>query len=79
MITGGSLFSQVLSLIDRTLFHKAVKEHQTEKSAKGFSSWTQFVSLLFSQLAGANSLREIKGGLTCTKIGAIVVLGGSFG
>ena len=63
MITGGSLFSQVLSMVDRQLFCKAAKEHQTEKSAKGFSSWTQFVSLLFSQFAGANSLREISGGL----------------
>ena len=63
MINGGSLFSQVLSLIDRHLFHKAVLEHKTEKFSKGFSSWSQFVSLLFSQFAGANSLREISGGL----------------
>jgi diacylglycerol kinase len=63
MISGGSLFSQVLSLVDRVKFQQAIKEHQTEKSAKGFSSWSQFVSLLFSQFAGANSLREISGGL----------------
>jgi hypothetical protein len=63
MINGGSLFSQVLSLIDRALFQKAAKEHQAERSSKGFSSWSQFVSLMFSQFAGANSLREISGGL----------------
>ena len=63
MVHGGSLFSQVISLIDRQLFHQAVKRHQTERSAKGFSSWTQLISLLFSQFAGANSLREISGGL----------------
>ena len=63
MINGGSLFSQVLSLIDRHLFHNAALEHKTEKFTKGFSSWSQFVSLLFSQFAGANSLREISGGL----------------
>lgn len=67
MISGGSLFSQVISLIDRQLFHQAVKRHQTEKSAKGFSSWTQLVSLLFSQFAGANSLREISGGLATVR------------
>lgn len=67
MINGGSLFSQVLSLIDRHLFHKAVIEHQTEWASKGFSSWTQFVSLLFSQFAGANSLREISGGLATVR------------
>jgi len=63
MISSGSLFSQVISLIDRALFQQAVKRHQVEKSSKGFSSWTQLVSLLFSQFAGANSLREISGGL----------------
>ena len=63
MISSGSLFSQVISLIDRPHFQQAVKHHQTEKSAKGFSSWTQLVSLLFSQFAGAHSLREIASGL----------------
>jgi hypothetical protein len=67
MISGGSLFSQVISLIDRQLFHLAVKRHQAEKSAKGFSSWTHLVSLLFSQFAGANSLREISGGLATVR------------
>lgn len=63
MINGGSLFSQVLSLIDRALFQKEVKAHHTERSSKGSTSWSQFVSLMFSQFAGANSLREIAGGL----------------
>lgn len=63
MIKAASLFSQVLSLIDRRLFQRACLSYQTERSSKGFSSWTQFVSLLFSQFAGANSLREIAGGL----------------
>ena len=63
MIKVASLFSQVLSLIDRRLFQRACIEYQTEKSSKGFSSWNQLVSLLFSQFAGANSLREIAGGL----------------
>lgn len=67
MINGGGLFSQVLSLIDRHLFPKAVIEHQPERSSKGFSSWEQFVSLMFSQFAGANSLREISGGLATVR------------
>lgn len=63
MIKVASLFSQVLSLIDHHLFQKACLEYQTERCSKGFSSWNQFVSLLFSQFAGANSFREISGGL----------------
>ncbi|MDR1657931.1 MAG: DUF4372 domain-containing protein [Deltaproteobacteria bacterium] len=50
-------------MIDLHLFQKVCLEYQTEKCSKGFSSWNQFVSLLFSQFAGANSLREITGGL----------------
>jgi hypothetical protein len=64
MINAGSLFAQVLSLVDRYKFHKAVVEFKTERSSKGFSSWTQFISLLFSQFAHADSLREITGGLS---------------
>lgn len=75
MIKVASLFSQVLSLVDRNLFERAVRQYGTERSAKGFSSWEQFVSLLFAQLAGANSLREISDGLASC-MGKLQHLGG---
>ena len=62
MIKTASCFSQVISLIDRQRFAQAVFELETKKSAKGFSCWDQLVSMLFCQLGGANSLREISGG-----------------
>ncbi|MDR1921568.1 MAG: DUF4372 domain-containing protein, partial [Candidatus Adiutrix sp.] len=34
-----SMFAQLLSLIDRGNFQKAVKERGSDKGAKGFSSW----------------------------------------
>jgi len=40
-----------------------VKETRSERHARGFSSWSQFVSMLFCQLGHAFSLREISGGL----------------
>jgi hypothetical protein len=40
-----------------------VKETKSERHPRGFSSWSQFVSMLFCQLGRANSLREISGGL----------------
>ena len=40
-----------------------VKETKSERHARGFSSWSQFVSMLFCQLGRAHSLREITGGL----------------
>ena len=75
MIQTASLFSQALSLVHRPSFEKLVKEHSTEKSAKGFTSWMHFVSLMFSQLAGALSLREVSDGLASCQ-GKIRHLGG---
>jgi len=63
MLRGTSLFGQVLSLISRTEFERAVRHHRAEHAAKGFACWDQFVSMLFCQLAQAKSLREICGGL----------------
>lgn len=60
-----SIFSQVLKLFSRGDFEKAVKEHKTERHARGFTSWGQFMAMLFCQLGRAHSLREICGGLAC--------------
>jgi hypothetical protein len=63
MIRTGSLFSQILSLFQRSDFARHVRELKAEHRAKGFSSWDQFVAMLFCQLAPARSLREISDGL----------------
>jgi hypothetical protein len=74
MVQVASLFAQMLSLISRREFHKAVRQRRAEKAAKGFSCWDQFVAMLFCQLGGANSLREICGGLA-TAMGKLRHLG----
>lgn len=58
-----SIFSQLLQLFPRLEFEAAVKQHQAEYHARGFTSWGQFVAMLFCQLGRAHSLREICGGL----------------
>lgn len=58
-----SIFAQVLQFIPRTEFAAAVRQHQAERHARGFSCWTQMVAMLFCQLGRAQSLREIVGGL----------------
>ncbi|MCP4901787.1 MAG: IS4 family transposase [bacterium] len=58
-----SIFSQLLQLFPRTEFQRAVKQHKAERHARGFTSWGQFVAMLFCQLGHAHSLREICGGL----------------
>lgn len=74
MIAVASCFSQLLSLVDRAAFARAVREHKAERGAKGFSCWDQFVAMLFCQMGGAHSLREICGGLA-TAMGKLVHLG----
>ena len=58
-----SMFSQILKLIPRNEFEVLVKQTGAQYAAKGFSSWGQFVAMLFCQLGRAHSLREIEGGL----------------
>lgn len=57
------MFSQVLKLIPRIEFERLVRETGAEYRAKGLSSWSQFVAMLFCQLGKAHTLREINGGL----------------
>ena len=65
MARAASLFNQLLQQFPRAEFQRLVKEKRAEHSAKGFSSWSQFVSMLFCQVARADSLREISNGLAC--------------
>lgn len=65
MVRVGSLFSQLLQKIPRDIFESLAQKYGSERYAKGFSSWTQLVAMLFSQLAHADSLREICNGLAC--------------
>jgi len=64
-----SFFSQILQIIPRVSFLRLVHECGAERHAKGFSSWDQYVAMLFCQLAQAKS-REISDGLavTCSKL-----------
>lgn len=65
MVKQASLFSQLVAVFNRNDFYRLVMKHNAERHSKGFSSWDQFVSMLFCQLAQAKSLREICGGLAC--------------
>lgn len=65
MNTKTTIFGQILQLISRYKFQKAVKETNAEKGAKGFSSWSHFVSLLFAQLSCQTGLRGVITGINC--------------
>jgi hypothetical protein len=58
-----TLFSQIVSTLSRQKFSNLVKEFETDKHAKGYSSWTHLVSMLFCQFAKSQSVRDISNGL----------------
>jgi len=60
---GTSLFAQMLQYFHHAEFAKIVRTHKGDKANKGFTTWEQFVSVLFCHLAKAQTLREICGGL----------------
>ena len=62
-MTNLTLFSQIISKLDRIKFAKLVKDRQTDKHSKGYNSWTHLVSMLFCQFAKSQSVRDISNGL----------------
>ena len=48
-----SLFSQLLSLVDRNRSAKLVRQTGGERRSNRFASWDHFVAMLFCQLAEA--------------------------
>lgn len=63
MSTNITLFAQIISKLDRSLFSKLVKTHESDKHQKGYTSWTHLVSMLFCQFAKSRSVRDISNGL----------------
>ena len=58
-----TLFSQIISKLDRLKFSKVVLKFDSDKHQKGYNSWTQLVSMLFCQFAKSQSVRDISNGL----------------
>jgi len=58
-----TLFSQIISRLDRSRFKKLIVTHRSDKHQKGFDSWSHLVSMLFCQFAKSQSVRDISNGL----------------
>ena len=58
-----TLFSQIISKLDRSKFNKLVTTSGSDKHNKGYTSWTHLVSMLFCQFAKSQSVRDISNGL----------------
>ena len=58
-----TVFNQLFNFIPRHRFDKCVTELKGDHYCKGFTAWKQFLVLLYSQISGKDSLREIESGL----------------
>ena len=54
-----TVFTDVLKLVPWNAFEQLVKTHGTDDLVRSFTTKHQFVALLFAQLSGAHSLRDI--------------------
>ena len=57
-----SRFQDVLRLLPRGAFDKAVAEYRADRYCKTFSCWDHLVAMVYAQLSGMSSLREITAG-----------------
>lgn len=58
-----TLFAQIISLLPKEKIRKIIKESGTDKHCKGYNTWSQFVSMVFSQFSGSDSVRDVSNGL----------------
>jgi hypothetical protein len=63
MNKGSHIFSQILQYIDWDIFNKIVTRHKGNHAAKGITCRSQFITMLFAHISGADSLREITQGM----------------
>ena len=59
-----SVFHDLLKLVPWTAFEGLVGEHGSDEGTRSFTSRQQLTALLFAQLSGAGSLREIEATMT---------------
>ncbi|HLG28833.1 MAG TPA: IS4 family transposase [Candidatus Brocadiales bacterium] len=59
-----TIFSEILKLCPRYQFDSAVQRHQGDRYVKTFTTWQQFMTILYSQITQKDSLRDIVTGLS---------------
>jgi len=59
MHTGKYVFAQLVEFLPQKFFQRIVMEYQGDKYVKSFSCWNQLLVMMFGQLAGCDSLREL--------------------
>lgn len=62
-----TLFNQILQFVPRLEFQKVVDAHDGDKKVRALKCWGQFVTLLFGQITGHNSLKSMTTALNSQK------------
>lgn len=61
-------FADLLKGLPRPVFEKHVRQFDADKHCKGFKSWDQLIALMYAQISGAVSLREVEAGFNSQKL-----------
>lgn len=59
-----TVLREILKLIPRWHFERMVERHDADHRIRKLPCWSQFLALLYAQLAGAGSLREVTAALS---------------
>ena len=62
-LVGQPIFKQIMEKVPRAIFDKIVIEHKSDRYYKLFSSWDEFITLMFGILTRCDSAREICDGM----------------
>ena len=58
-----TLFAQAIGKLPKECIRKIIREEKTGKHSKGYDTWSQFISMMFCQFSGRDSVRDISNGL----------------
>lgn len=59
MYNGKYVFAQLIEFLPQKAFQRIVMKYQGDKYIKSFSCWNQLLIMMFGQLSGCESLREL--------------------
>lgn len=62
-MTNITLFAQAIGKLPKEKIRKLIRESGTDKHCKGYDTWSQFVSMMFSQFSNCDFVRDISNGL----------------
>jgi hypothetical protein len=65
IFSGKPRFSQIIGLINKTLFSELIKEYDADRYCKQCKSWEHFICMLYCIINNCTSLREVTQVITC--------------